>query len=472
MPDDRPNILLITTDQQRGDCLGIEGHPVLQTPYLDWVAASGVRFNHAYSACPVCVPARRTMITGRSAPNHGLMMNGNAPLPFPTLPGELGKAGYETHLVGKGHFGLLPTEAGFETAVWADSPRAGVDNDYQRFLVDNGIDWPRASDAHGALSNGYPARPWHLEDRFHFSNWVADGAVRFLTEREDDRPFFLMANFLHPHQPLTPPSFYYDKYLAMDLPEPCVGDWARVYDEPVRGLEPEPWRVSFDPVVMKQIRAAYYGSIEHIDHQIARFLMQYVLPSNTVVIFLSDHGEMLGDHQWLRKRNPFEASARIPMLWKFPDRLGIPQRRVLEHSVELMDLMPTLLELVGVEVPDTVDGKSLLPILKDEGGDWRAYVHGECAAVPSTDSGMQYVTDGKRKFAWYPGRDEELFFDLEIDPNEMVNQVDATDRQEEVALWRSRMIESLTGRPEGFTDGERLLKREGPTPGRREDVLS
>ena len=472
MPDDRPNILLITTDQQRGDCLGIEGHPVLQTPYLDWVAASGVRFNHAYSACPVCVPARRTMITGRSAPNHGLMMNGNAPLPFPTLPGELGKAGYETHLVGKGHFGPLPTEAGFETAVWADSPRSGVDNDYQRFLVDNGIDWPRASDAHGALSNGYPARPWHLEERFHFSNWVADGAVRFLTEREDDRPFFLMANFLHPHQPLTPPSFYYDKYLAMDLPEPCVGDWARVYDEPVRGLEPDPWRVSFDPVVMKQIRAAYYGSIEHIDHQIARFLMQYVLPSNTVVIFLSDHGEMLGDHQWLRKRNPFEASARIPMLWKFPDRLGIPQRRVLEHSVELMDLMPTLLELAGVEVPDTVDGKSLLPILKDEGGDWRAYVHGECAAVPSTDSGMQYVTDGKRKFAWYPGRDEELFFDLEIDPNEMVNQVDATDRQEEVALWRSRMIESLTGRPEGFTDGERLLKREGPTPGRREDVLS
>ncbi len=475
MVDERPNILLIMTDQQRGDCLGIDGHPVLQTPNLDHVAASGVRFSSAYSACPVCTPARRTVLTGRKPSNHGVLVNHNAPLPWPTLAGELQGSGYQTHLIGKSHWGPSPLDVGFDSMTKAGGPRApgpGQDNEYQQFLRENGVTTPRASDAHGAYGNGYPSRPWHLEERLHFSNWVADQAIDFVDNREEERPFFMWANFIHPHQPLTPPQFYYDKYMAMDLPEPVVGDWSRVFDGPVRGLEPEPWRISVEPVVMKQIRAAYYGCIEHIDHQIARMIWHGMLPRNTVVIFASDHGEMLGDHQWFRKRNAFEASARVPYLFKFPNGSDVPQEQVIDKPVELMDLMPTCLDIAGVDIPDSVDGRSLLPLMHDSSREWRAFVHGECCNVPSANSGMQYVTDGKRKFVWFPGNGEELFFDLQADPDEMHNLVDDPGRAKEAVQWRERLVSQLGGRPEGFTDGTELIKQAGPTAAVLQDVIS
>ncbi len=260
--------------------------------------------------------------------------------------------------------------------------------------------------------------------------------------------------------------------MAMDLPEPVVGDWSRVFDEPVRGLEPEPWRISVEPVVMKQIRAAYYGCIEHIDHQIARMIWHGMLPRNTVVIFASDHGEMLGDHQWFRKRNAFAASARVPYLFKFPNGSDVPQEQVIDKPVELMDLMPTCLDIAGVDIPDSVDGRSLLPLMHDSSREWRAFVHGECCNVPSANSGMQYVTDGKRKFVWFPGNGEELFFDLQADPDEMHNLVDDPGRAKEAAQWRERLVSQLGGRPEGFTDGTELIKQAGPTAAVLQDVIS
>ena len=465
MPDKRPNILLIMTDQQRGDCLGIEGHPVLQTPNLDHMAASGVRFSSAYSACPVCVPARRTVITGRKPSNHGALQNAQAPLPWPTLPGVLRDAGYRTHLSGKAHWGPPATELGFDSAEWADSPISGVDNDYQKYVRENGAPWHRASDAHGMYSNGFPGRPWHLDEHLHFTNWCTQKGLEFIDSQIGDQPWFLAVNFIHPHQPVTPPAHYFDKYMAMDLPEPYVGDWARVFDGPVRGLQPECWRLCLDPPVMKATRAGYYGCVEHIDHQIARLVSNRVLPDNTIVVFASDHGEMLGDHQWLRKRNPFEPSARVPLLMKFPNGLGLPQEQVIDRPVELMDIMPTLLDAVGVPIPDTVDGESVLPIIRDSQAGWREYVHGECASVPTSNSGMQYVTDGKRKFAYLPGQGRELFFDVENDPCEMSNLADDSGWADEVAMWRSRLVGELVGRPEGFTDGEQLLVKDGSTAG-------
>lgn len=469
MSDNRPNILLITTDQQRGDCLGIEGHPVLQTPNLDWLGASGVRFNRAYSACPVCIPARRTIITGRKPHRHGLVQNGQAPLPYATIASSLTAAGYQTHMVGKGHFCVPPTEAGFQTAQWADSPRSDVPGkatDYQRFLHRNGLTSPRISEAHGIHSNGYTVRDYHLEERFHFSNWCADEAVNFLDHRDESRPFFMMVNFLHPHQPLTPPRFYFERYMRRNIPEPYVADWARVFDAPVRGLQPECWRLCLDPDVMKEMRAAYYGSINHIDDQIARFVNGRRLPKNTIVVFASDHGEMLGDHQWLRKRNPYEPSARVPLLMQFPSTMNVQQQRVLSQPVELMDIMPTLLDAVGVDVPQGVDGRSLMPLLRGESDEWREYLHGECSDVPTSGGGMQYLTDGRRKYIWLPGRGEEQFFDLESDPKEMLNLAAVPSYAGEIARWRAILIRELTGRPEGFTDGTRLLKLNGATPAR------
>ena len=153
----------------------------------------------------------------------------------------------------------------------------------------------------------------------------------------------------------------------------------------------------------------------------------------------------------------------MPFLVRFPESYGIQSGQVIDKPVELMDLMPTFLDAAGVDIPVTVDGESLVPLMKDESSAWRDFVHGECCDVPSSNSGMQYVTDGKRKFAWFPGKDEELFFDLEEDPQEVHNLSNDPDRAIEVATWRGHLIAQLGDRPEGFTDGEKLIEQDGPT---------
>ena len=345
----QPNILLIVTDQQRGDCLGISGHPVLQTPYLDEIAASGIRFSRGYSACPVCVPARRTLMTGQKAASHGVFMNHHSDLDGPTLADELSKSGYQTHLVGKLHLYPCRKLYGFNSADWADSPTPNlVMDDYERFLISERVIQPRAGLAHGISVNGYVARPFHLEERFHFTNWCADNAIRFLERRDPTSPFFLKLSFHQPHQPLTPPTCYYERYINMDLPEPAVADWARIYNQPQRGLPVNAWRVYLKPNVQQQMQAGYYGCINHIDNQIGRVL-EYV-PQNTVIVFVSDHGEMLGEHQWIRKRNAFEGSTHIPFLIHLPKNMGIKQEKVIDKAVELMDVMPTLLDIAEIEI--------------------------------------------------------------------------------------------------------------------------
>lgn len=460
MNDKRPNILLILTDQQRGDCLGIEGHPVLQTPHLDHLAASGVRFRRAYSACPVCVPARRTLLTGQRPATHGLLMNGWAPLECPTLPGVLSDAGYQSHLVGKLHFSPRRARYGFDSMDWADSPGAHDDSDYRRFLYANGVPHQEIA-PRGAAGNGWTARPWHLPERLHFSNWCVTKALEFLERRDPTAPFFLNVSLFNPHQPLTPPQFYFDRYMQMDLPEPVVGDWARVFDGPQRGLGPNAWRCAIEPAMMKQFRAAYYALINHLDDQLARLLD--AVPANTVILFCSDHGEMLGDHQWIRKRTPFEGSARVPMLLRLPASMGLAQGKVIDTPVELMDVMPTLLDAAGVEVPASCDGRSLLPLLQGKAMD-REYIHGECSEIPTVSSGVQYLTDGRRKYLWWPGLGREQYFDLEKDPNELHDVAGDPTYAQEIRLWRSRLVRELNGRPEGFTDGTTLLKLAGPTP--------
>ena len=459
----KPNILLLVTDQQRGDCLGVDGHPVLQTPYLDQIASRGIRFRRGYSACPVCVAARRTLMTGQKASSHGVFMNHHLPLSGPTLPGELAKAGYQTHLVGKLHLSPPRKLYGFCSSDWADSPRPHpVFDDYERFLIQSGLNQPRSGLAHGTSQNGYTARPFHLEERFHFTNWCADRAINFLERRDPTVPFFLKVSFHQPHQPLTPPAVYFNRYMQMNLPKPVVGSWAKIFDQPQKGLPVNSWRVCLDDTVQKQMQAGYYGCINHIDDQVGRILE--ILPKETVIIFVSDHGEMLGDHQWIRKRNAFESSARVPFFMQFPQSFKLPQEQVLNHPVELMDIMPTCLDLAGVKTPQSVDGVSLLTIIQNTSASWRDYVHGECAQVPTLNSGQQYLTDGQTKYIWYPGTGEEHYFDLINDPNETINLATESCHQGEIRRWRTILAKQLYNRPEGFTNGQKLRVLGQPTP--------
>jgi hypothetical protein len=172
---------------------------------------------------------------------------------------------------------------------------------------------------------------------------------------------------------------------------------------------------------------------------------------------------MLGDHQFFAKIVPYEPAARIPLIMRFPESMGFPKGQVIDEPVELMDLMPTMLDAAGIDIPDSVDGESLVGLLRGESLD-REYIHGECARVPGMGTGMQYLTNGREKYIWLPGQGTEQLFDLAQDPYETRDISDEYVLRDRLELWRKRLAHELEGRPEGFVEEGVLQKLDGPTP--------
>jgi len=409
-------------------------------------------------------------MTGQRPSTHGCLGNYETWLRGTTLPQALRDGGYQTQLCGKLHLWPLRKSYGFEGMDLSDGPGAGReegDSDYIRFLRREGVGGIRQQMAHGVEGESCRVRAWHMDERYHVANWATECAIDFLERREPTRPFFLNLSYLHPHPPITPPRFYYDRYDQMDLPEPDVGEWAKLFEEPQLGRPCNEPRQLLSKQSMHQYRAAYYAAINHIDDQIQRLFnalgnTQYVDLDNTMVIFASDHGDMLGDHQWHRKSVPYQASVRVPLLVRLPKKYQGQQERVVDRPVELMDIMPTILDVAEISIPETVEGKSVLPLIKGE-NQWRDYVHGEIFDASACGSGMHYLTDGKRKYIWFPARAEEQYFDIEDDPNERVEVLGDAQYKAEIEVWRGRLIAELEGRPEGFVRDGQLARLSGPT---------
>ena len=454
---ERPSILLIMTDQQRGDCLSIDGHPCLMTPNMDSIAGAGVRFRRAYTSCPSCIAARRSLLSGQFPSTHGMVgyhdgIEWDAP---PTLPQVLRDSGYETALVGRSmHQHPDRKRYGYDTMTIH-----GWESDYTDWLLRH------APEAGGLFGSGimhcdWTAHPWPLDDYLHQTNWTTERALEFLHKHDPSCPFFLTVSYLAPHPPLLPPAFYMDRYLDMDLPDPVIGDWAEPPENGGLGDGVAPTRVDLRGEALRSARAAYYGMINHVDDQIRRLLNPLLgvdgfTDGNTIVVFASDHGEFLGDHYLWQKFLPHEGSARIPLLIRAPERFGLKTRSVVNEAVCLEDVMPTLLEMTGIPVPDTVEGKSLLPLMQGEKPAWRDFLPIEHAPF------HQSLTDGHEKFVWYAEDGREQFFDLDKDPDELHDFTRDPGQADRIAVWRRRLVERLAGRPEGQSDGERLI------PGRR-----
>ncbi len=451
----RPNILLIMTDQQRGDCMSIARHPVLLTPTMDHIAGEGVRFSHAYSTCPVCIPARRSLLSGQYPATHNMRGNAyalewDAP---PTLPQVLSENGYHTFLVGRGMHQHPPRKRyGYNHMVCFN---ALPNCDYGEWLRAREPEGSGGYYGTGVMNNDWTARPWHLPEAYHMTNWTVNEAIEFLDKRDPSCPFFLTVSFLAPHPPLVPPEAYMDRYLRTELPEPAIGDWAEPPANDGLGMGQDSTRVRLEGEALRSARAAYYGLINHIDDQMNRLLnhitgVDPMTGGNTIVIFTSDHGEMLGDHYLWRKTVPYEASARIPFLIRPPKSYGVKPGTVLEQPVSLEDIMPTILDMVGIEIPDTVDGKSLLPVMRNETSELRPYVHLEHAAL------YHALTDGREKYIWFVEDGKEQYFRMDEDPQELRNLAASPKHAERLKHWRSLLIQELAGRPEGFSDGQNL----------------
>ncbi len=441
------------TDQQRGDCLSSAGHPCLLTPNIDAIGGAGVRFSRAYSTCPVCVPARRSFLSGQHPSTHGVYNNSSVEWSGPSLPGLLRDAGYQTEWVGRGMHQTPPDKRyGFDHTVYKDHR---VEDDYDSFIRGNEPDGAGGYYGTGVMHNDWTARPWHMDESLHATNWAINEALRFLDRRDTSCPFFLVTSILAPHPPLVPPAFYLDRYLRQELPPPVIGDWA---SPPARGeMDVSADRVDLQGELLRSARAGYFGLINHVDDQIRRLLnpvdgIHQRTSQNTIVIYLSDHGEMLGDHYRWRKSLPYEGSAHIPFAIQAPDRFGLLAGEVNDTPVCIEDLMPTVLDMADVACPDGVDGKTLLPLLRGDAVLDRRYLHIETAPT------YQCLTDGKEKFIWYVADGREEFFDLISDPHEEQNRIDSADYQDRIVWWRSELVTVLSGRTEGFTDGRALIQ--------------
>ena len=469
----QPNIILLMTDQLRADALGYAGHPDVKTPYLDTLASRGVNFDRAYSACPSCIAARAALHTGMEQSHHGRVgYEDNVPWRYPhTMAGELSKAGYYTQCVGKMHVHPLRNYLGFHNVDLHDgylhSARYGhVPYRESQFVADDYFHWLRqelGADADvtdtGIDCNSWVARPWTHEEKYHPTNWVTDRCLDFLRRRDPDQPFVLMASYLRPHPPLDAPQYYFDLYKDKDLRKPFVGSWetdqflrrdGRIFDSKTGPIDPE---------LIRQAQIGYYACITHLDHQIGRLIMALIeqeVYDDTVILFTADHGEELCDHHMFRKSRPYEGSCRVPFFLTAGKNTGlhITPASTCHSVVELRDVMPTLLSLAGAPIPDTVDGYDLLPLARDPKGAVRPWLHGEHSYGEFSNHWIVTETD---KYIWFPVTGQEQYFDLASDPHELTDRIDDPEVRERVSYLRSCLVQSLTGRPEGFTDGEKLI---------------
>lgn len=469
---DRPNILFIMTDEQRGDCLGYAGHPDVKTPYLDSLAADGIYFPNAWSACPTCVPARAILHTGLSQRHTGKVgyqdrVDWNYGC---TMAGELSRAGYYTQCVGKMHVHPLRNYLGFHNVELHDGylheyRYPNVEYSENQLIADDYFHWLKSelgADADvtdtGMDCNGWTARPWPYAEKYHPTNWVASRSIDFLRRRDPRQPFFLMASFVRPHAPYDAPQYYFDLYKDKDLRPPVKGDWNDTAMLEKRGMVFNSCTGPKDPELIRQQQIGYYACITHLDHQIGRIiqaLIEHRLMDNTVILFTSDHGEMLSDHGWCRKALPYNGSARIPMFISGPERYIGPRGRTDDSLVELRDVMPTLLELAGAPIPAHLDGRSMLHPLD------REYIHGEHTFGFNRWS-SQFIVTKTDKFIWLNERNEEQYFDLVNDPDETHNAIHDPDKQERIAYLRNLLIQELKDSEEGYSDGTRLIP--GRTP--------
>jgi arylsulfatase A-like enzyme len=213
--------------------------------------------------------------------------------------------------------------------------------------------------------------------------------------------------------------------------------------------------------MLRRAQTGYYAYLSFIDEQVGRLLQgmeSMKLLDNTLIVIAADHGEMLGDHHLWQKCCAFEGAANVPFIVRAPVSWSAPANRIAPQVVGLQDIMPTLLDAAGAEIPNTVSGHSLLPILKGEPSPaWREYYHGCLGPNYAPDNAMHYVTDGNWKFIWNPISDERHFFDLQTDRRETNDRVNDPSVSREREKWEGFLVRELAGQPEGLSDGQKLI---------------
>ena len=397
-PSKRPNILIIYPDQMRADAMGCAGNECLKTPNLNRLAVEGVRFTNAFTSFPLCSPFRASLFTGKYAHSNGQFGN-HYPIPLSQdfLAEILRDSGYRTGYVGKWHLdgGVKP---GF------------VPPGERRLGFDHFVGFNRGHFYFQSIYYRDTAQPYHCP-RYE-PDYQTDHLIEFMescVHGGDGRPFLAMVCFGPPHGPIIAPPYYERLY--------------RPDEVPIRGNVPSDGK---SQQRARNFTAGYYGLVANVDHNVGRildWLDRKGLADDTVVVFLSDHGDMAGEHGKYGKKTAYEASMRVPLIVRYPKRFAAG--RTVSSLVDVsVDTMPTLLELCGLAVPDAVQGTSFLSLLDGDGGSTRGEVYYEIIGERGGPERFPVPERGVRTAEWLYVRTKQApktLFDLCRDPLEMNN---------------------------------------------------
>jgi len=444
---EKPNILLIMCDQMVAQLTGAYGHPVVQTPNLNRLVEEGVRFDNAYSSYPICVPARASLKTGKYISRIGTYDNGAMfPADQPTLCHYLSIAGYDTVASGKLHF-IGPDQLhGFEKRLTTDfhpsdfnflppRPKGGFKDRAGYHAQPIAIDYVTAG-----VRQWSAAMDFDEETQFRALEYLRakrsqyTGTLQKELPPRDERPFFMQVSYCYPHEPFHVTQELWDIYEGKDIELPEIpGDLAD-YEHPMDQMLNAyhgTHRVNLnDEEALYNMRRAYYGLITFIDRKVGELLQaleDYGLKEDTLVVFLSDHGDMLGERRMIQKRSFYEYSARIPWIMSYPPlwKGGI----TVKEPVSIVDVMPTILEFAGVEKEKVlpIDGKSVIPLVEGERDEERT-VFSEIHAGGTTMTCFM-VRQGDFKYIHTTGYVPQLY-NLAEDPKEWHNLAGNPEYQE------------------------------------------
>ena len=416
----RPNIVIIYPDQMRADAMSCAGNPCVETPHLDRLASQGIRFNNAFTSFPLCCPFRASLMTGKYAHSTGMHANH-----YPIPPGQdflaaiLRDNGYQTGYIGKWHLNggkkheFVPEEErlGFSTFIGFSRGH----NYFESIFYRDDDTQPRTCERYEP-------------------DYQTDHLIEFMEASLKDpeaRPFFGMICYGPPHPPLVAPEHYLNRYSPDDVP---------INENTPNNAEAR--------TKAREFLAKYYGLVANVDDNIGR-VMDWIdargLKDNTLVIVVSDHGDMAGEHDRYSKKTYYRSSMQVPMIVRYPALSE--SSRVVEDLVDpSVDTMPTILELCGIPVPEAVQGRSFRPALEGSSQPARSAVHYEILMEKEGPERFPVPERGIRTREWLYVRTKEgpeALFDLKDDPLEMNNLVDSADHAGTMASFDRQISEHM-----------------------------
>ena len=465
----KPNLLFILTDQQRSDTMECYGNSLIQTPNLNSLARESSVFEHAYVSQPICTPSRASIMTGLYPQSHGLTTNGIPLGPETRTIAEMVSADYLCGYYGKWHLGdELRPQHGFDRWLsmeeyrgqYSESEDLSRFSDYHHYLIESGFEPDTEAQGYRLFSRRMAAK---LPEEFTKARWLGREAARFIRENRD-RPFLLYVSFLEPHMPYDGPlnDMYRRDQLGtgpqfLQKPPKNASVLNRVFADYYMQSTFEGHDLSTE-AGWREMRARYWGNVTLVDRSVGvvlGVLEESGLAENTIVVYTSEHGEMMGDHGMYNKQVMYEEAVKVPLMMRVP-WLG-KQGDVVEGRVSQVDLVPTLLDLMGEPIPGELQGESRAPVLRGESTLARndVFVQMNRGALPGSDKfatdipeeeinrvvGLPWrtvVSAEGWKLNLSPGDQCELY-DLNTDPHEHQNLYDDPSQKDRVRDLASRI---------------------------------